>query len=116
MITQFILDNEFGKAGTPVRFVDWLPALSTPQGRTEMVAVELPDGRDVEIDAGYVSSGIHSPEETLSVLSKQSGIREDTLLKAVQTGRLMARKSGATWLSTIMAIEYAVSINKLHKG
>lgn len=108
MITQFILDNEYGKAGTPVRFVDWLPG--------DMVEVELPDGKTVPIDAAFVSSGIHSPEETLSVLSEQSGIREDTLLKAAQTGRLMARKSGATWLSTIMAIEYAVSINKLHKG
>lgn len=115
MITQFILDNEHGKAGTPVRFVDWLPTLSTPQGRIEMVAVELPDGRDVEIDAGYVSSGIHAPEETLSVLADRSGVREDTLLKAAQSGRLMARKSGATWLSTLAAVEYAISSKKVRK-
>jgi len=75
MITQFILDNEFGKAGTPVQVVDWLPAIINPQRRIEMVAVELPDGREVEVEAGIVSSGLHSPEETLSVLAEQPARR-----------------------------------------
>lgn len=115
MITEFILDNEFGKAGTPVRFVDWLPAIVNPQRRIEMICVQLPDGREVESEAAVVSSGIHAPEETLSVLSEQSGIREDTLLKAAQAGRLMARKSGATWLTTMTAIEWAKSQGGLRK-
>lgn len=115
MITHFIIDNEFGKASTPVQFVYFAPGYSTPQGRVELIIVALPDGREVEVDAGWVSSGIHTPEETLSVLADRSGVREDTLLKAVQSGRLMARKSGATWLSTLTAIEWAIAQGKIRK-
>lgn len=119
MITQFIIDNEFGKAGTPVRFVDWMPALSTPRGRVEIVAVALPDGREVEIDAGYVSSGIHSPEEIFPELARRTGIGQSALEKAAKSAppRLMARKSGATtWLSTVNAIEWAIAQGKIRKA
>lgn len=107
MITELILDIEYAPAGTPVRFVDW------EAGMPELVRVELPDGKEIVVDAGSVSSGIHHPEETLSVLSEMSGIREDTLLKAAQSGRLMARRSGITWLSTILAVEQAIQAGTL---
>jgi hypothetical protein len=113
MITELILDTTHANAGTPVRFVDWEAGRSTPQGRIELVRVELPTGEQVVIDAGAVSAGIHHPEETLSVLAGLTGIREDTLLKAAQSGRLMARRSGVTWLSTIPAIEWARAKEKI---
>lgn len=104
MISQLIVDfyrggQRLASAGTPVRVVDF---------GNEWAQVELPDGRRFRINAELVSSGVHSPEETLSVLSEKSGIREDTLLKACQSGRLMARQSGVTWLSTLVAIEWAI--------
>lgn len=118
MITQLILDTEFAKAGTPVRFVDWLPALNTPQGRVEMVAIELPDGREVEVDAGYVSSGVHSPEEIFPELARRTGIGQSTLEKAAKSNppRLMARKSGeTTWLSTVNAVEWAIAQGQIRQ-
>lgn len=117
MITQFILDNEFGKAGTPVRFVDWLPAIINPQRRIEMIAVELPDGREVEVESAVVSSGVHSPEETFPELARLTGIGQSTMEKAAKSKppRLMARKSGATWLSTVNAVEWAIAQGKIRK-
>jgi hypothetical protein len=112
MITELIIDTEHANAGTPVRFVGEA-GRSTAQGRIELVRVELPSGEQVVIDAGAVSSGVHHPEETLSVLSSRTGIREDTLLKAAQSGRLMARRSGATWLSTIPAVGWAKMKGKI---
>lgn len=119
MITQLILDiyqdgKQVASSGTPVRFLDWeVSPKKTPIGKVEKVSIELPDGQQIICDAVAVSSGIHSPEETLSVLAGRSGIREDTLLKAAQQGRLMARKSGATWLSTLTAINWSVIEGKL---
>lgn len=105
MITQLILDTQHGPAGLPVRFCDWLPG--------QMVEIVLPSGATVQVEDGAVSSGIHSPEETLSVLAELSGIREDTLLKAAQSGRLMTRRSGAAWLSTLNAVELAIAEGKI---
>lgn len=113
MITELIFDTEHAPAGTPIRFVDWEAGQSTPQGRIELVRVELPEGQQVVVDAGWVSSGVHHPEETLSVLAETTGVREDTLLKAAQTGRLMARRSGITWLSTTNAVEWAKANGKI---
>jgi hypothetical protein len=107
MITSLLFDTPHGPKGTPVRFCDFLPG--------GMVEVELSSGEVVQVDAGLVSSGIYHPEETLSTLAKMSGIREDTLLKAAQSGRLLARRSGATWLSTINAVEWAVSKGKIRR-
>lgn len=45
--------------------------------------------------------------ETLQVLAEATGLNYHTLLGAAKTGRLMARKSGSTWLSTASAIEYS---------
>ena len=104
MITQFILDTKHGNKGTPVRLVSLEPGGDW---------VQLPDGQEVSVKSDFVSSGIHSPEETLSVLATQSGIREDTLLKAAQTDRLMSRRSGTTWLSTLNAVEWAIAEGRL---
>lgn len=113
MITELILDTDHAPVGTPVRFVDWEAGQSTPQGRIELVRVELPEGRQVVVDAGAVSSGIHHPEQSLRVLAEMTGIREDTLLKAAQQGRLLSRRAGATWLSTALAIEWAKANGKI---
>ncbi len=111
MITQLFLDiykdnQRIASKGTPVELIDI---------GTETAWVQLPDGKELQVDAGQVSSGINSPEETLSVLSEMSGVREDTLLKAAQTKRLMARKSGATWLSTLNAVDWATAEGKIRK-
>lgn len=119
MITQLNLDiyqdgKRIASAGTPVRFIEFEVApKKTPTGRDELVSVKLPNGQQITCDAAAVSSGIHSPEETLSRLARLTGIREDTLLKAAQQSRLMARKSGATWLSTLTAIEWAIAEGKI---
>lgn len=74
-------------------------------------------------DGSYTFNGIGNQddfevvlmiEETLGDLAQQTGIAEGTLLKAAQTGRLEARQSGkSTWLSTIAAVEFAVSEGKI---
>jgi hypothetical protein len=121
MITQLILDTNTPagllRAGTPVEFLEFVPGWSRPDtnGKHEYVAVRLPNNQQCEIDAARVSSGIHSPEETLPVLAEKVGLHQDTLLKAIKSGRLMARRSGATWLSTLNAVEYAVSEGKIRK-
>jgi len=103
VITQLILDviwqGERIPEGTPVRFCDWLPG--------EMVEIELPDGRIIQAEAAAVSSGVNFPEETIAALAAQTGIGYDTLVKAARESRLLARKSGATWLSTVAAVEAA---------
>lgn len=111
MITQLILDfsrdgHRVASAGTPVQVIEF---------GNEWAQVELPDGRQFRVSAAAVSSGVHSPEETLSVLSKQSGTQEGTLLKAAQSGRLMARRSGATWFSTLTAVKWAISEGRIRK-
>lgn len=115
MITHLILDTKEATAGTPVRVIEFTPGHATPQGKTELVIVQLPDGKEIVCDAGAVSSGIHSPEETLSILASASNLQEGTLLKAAQQKRLVARQSGVTWLSTITAIQYAISQGKIKK-
>ena len=112
MITQLLLDvyengRRAASKGTPIMVIDF---------STEVVWGKFPDNTELQLDAEMVSSGIHSPEETLSVLSEMSGIREDTLLKAAQAGRLMARKSGATWLSTLNAVDWAIADGKIRKA
>ncbi len=104
MITQFCLDTKHGNKGTPVRLISLEPGGAW---------VQLPNGQEVSVKPDFVSSGIHSPEETLSVLADQSGVREDTLLKAAQTDRLMTRRSGSAWLSTLNAIEWAIAEGRL---
>jgi hypothetical protein len=105
MITKLIYDTAHGNAGTPVVFCDWLPG--------DMVEVELPDGQIVQINAAAVSSGLDCPEETIPELARQTGIGYDTLAKAVRERRVFARKSGATWLTTVNAIEYAQARGQL---
>lgn len=98
MITELILDTNHAPAGTPVRFVDWVAGLRTPQGTSELVQVELPDGKQVVVDAGAVSSGVHHPEETFPELARLTGVGQSTLEKAAKDTppRLMARRSGST--------------------
>lgn len=105
MITQLLKDVfQDGKRvlsyQTPVRLIEL---------GSDYAWIELPSGEQLRVEIELVSSGIHSPEETLPELASLSGVLEDTLLKAAQSGRLMARRSGKTWLSTLNAVNYAVN-------
>jgi hypothetical protein len=113
MITKLILDitglmagnqkTELLRADTPVAFLGFNP--------DDCVRVELPDRRIVEVEARAVYA--HEPEETLSVLSDQTGIGYDTLARAARDGRLLARQSGVTWLSTESAVQAALKLGHL---
>ena len=107
MITKLILDTigqsaagptELLQAGLPVAFHGFEPG--------DRVKIELPDHRIVEVEASRVESG-HEPEETLGVLAQALGIPYDTLVRYAREGRILARRSGSTWLSTRTAVEYA---------
>lgn len=111
MITQLLIDvckcksgTPIARKGTPVRLVDL---------GNEWATVQLPSGQAIKVDAGDVSSGVHSPEEALPVLAAQFGIKTDTLYAAARQGRLMARQTGSTWLSTANAVQYAVNAGAL---
>lgn len=110
MITKTVLDivtNNGRKIlnGTPVRFLDWMPG--------DCVAIELPDGNKIIVDASRVSAGVGEPEETVAELARQMGLGYDALVKAVRQRRVLARKSGATWLTTRRAVEHAIEEGKL---
>jgi excisionase family DNA binding protein len=49
-----------------------------------------------------------SPEETMVALAELTDIGYDTLVKACREGRLQARQSGSTWLSTREAVQAAL--------
>lgn len=50
---------------------------------------------------------LEDPEESLSALSGKMDIPYDTLAKYAREGKILARKSGGVWLSTMRAIEAA---------
>lgn len=66
---------------------------------------------DEAIGLGYV--WMHESEETLAELARMTGIAEGTLLRAAQDGRLSARRSSATWLSTVLAIRQALGYGRI---
>jgi hypothetical protein len=113
MITKLILDTigtdeggqdtELLRAGTPVAFLGFEPE--------DHACIELPDGRTIEVEAIAISA--HAPEEVLSVLSERMSIGYDTLARAARDGRLLARQSGVTWLSTSAAVEAALDAGRL---
>ena len=94
-IAKLLVDVGSNKAGTPIKVLEdttggWL--------------VEFPDREQAYIDGSKIYA--LEPEETISRLAKLASIKRDTLFKAANQGRLMARKSGLTWLSTVTAVEY----------
>lgn len=101
MITKLLTPLKQGyktyPAGTPVAF------LSFESG--DCVMVQLPNGATPIISARRVEAG-HEPEETLAALAETTGVQHDTLRRAAVEGRLLARKSGGTWLSTRTAVEW----------
>lgn len=112
MITKLVLDTigldngqetELLRAGTSVAFLGFNPG--------DCARVELPDGRIIEVEAAAVDS--HEPEELLSVLAENMGIGYDTLARAARDGRLLARQSGVTWLSTESAVRAALEAGRL---
>ena len=56
-----------------------------------------------------------NPAETLAALATQMNMPYDTLAKAAREGRIVARKSGATYLTTRRAVEYAIETGTLRK-
>lgn len=112
MITKTILDivtKEGRKINDllPVRFLGWEPG--------DGIAIELPDGTCLITDACRVSGGTDDPEETVAELARQMDLGYDALVKAAREGRILARKSGAIWLTTRCAVEYAIDHGKLRR-
>lgn len=77
---------------------------------------------DEDVSFGYVEKWgplseiklmLESEEESINVLAGDFGINYNTFLRAVQDGRIIARKSGAVWLTTRTAVEYALKEGKL---
>jgi len=52
---------------------------------------------------------------TLRELSEETGVSYIALRVAVWEGRVKARKSGGTWLSTVEAVEQAIKEKKLRR-
>lgn len=104
---RYVKSPKLYRADTPVKILQLLG------GSRELVEVELPDGKQITVGAGDVDSGINCPEESLSHLAKTMGINYNTLVRAVQEGRVLARKSGKMWLSTENAIEHARATGKI---
>lgn len=117
MITQVVQDSNLwtGKRnasvgnGTPVKFLNFSGARhpSYPRG-PEMAEVQLSDGTVGILPLQSVGSGASGSEETLRGLSGLTGQSYNTLIRAARQGRLLARKSGNHYLSTVRAVEYAI--------
>ena len=117
MITQLVLDTvpqgttTLLRAGLPVQFVAFTGGrrtMANPQHYEEFAIVETPEGTELKVPTDCISSSIQGPEETISALATEMGIAYDTLVKAAREDRILARKSGSAWLSTMRAIEYAI--------
>jgi hypothetical protein len=52
---------------------------------------------------------------SLPEVAEGMGFQYDTLIKAARAGRIQARQSGATWLTTIAAVKRAIAEGKLRK-
>lgn len=121
MITKLIRDTiphghtDLFRAGLPVRFVDWAGNTRTPQGVTEWVYVETPEGEMLTVPADAVGSNLHESEETIIVLADALGLNYDALVKACRENRVLARKSGGTWLTTSRAVEYALEHGRIRR-
>ena len=50
---------------------------------------------------------LEDPEESLPALAEKTGVPYDTLARYAREGRILARRSGGVWLSTVQAIEAA---------
>lgn len=51
--------------------------------------------------------------KTLAELADKMGLSYDSIAKAAREGRIQARQSGATWLSTIRAVSQAIETGHL---
>ena len=51
--------------------------------------------------------------EALPALAELTGVPYDTLIKAAKGGRIQARKSGGTWLSTVEAVRAAINTGRI---
>ena len=52
--------------------------------------------------------------ETLSVISKRTGVPYSSLRKWVLSGKIAAHFSGSTWLSSVAAVKSAYDSHKIH--
>jgi len=75
--------------------------------KSDMLEYADPDCMRAYIDANST--------ETLVALAEQMEMPYDTLAKAAREGRIMARKSGGTYLTTRRAVEYALETGALRK-
>ena len=103
---KYVKNPTLYRAGTPVRFLEFCEG-------SKYVLVALPDGKQIVVEAAHVGSGLNCPEESLPFLANETGIPYDTLVKAAQQRRILARKSGKGWITTLHAIEHAQATGKL---
>ena len=121
MITQLVLDTiahghgNLLRAGLPVRFVDWADTTCVHQVVTEWLYVETPEGETITVPADAVGSNLYESEETVIVLAEALDLSYDALVKACRQGRVLARKSGGTWLTTRRAVEYALEHGRIRR-
>ena len=97
MITKLRLSIPQADADTPVEVTSIYD-----DGRRAIV--RFPDGTRSSVPAEVVH--IHEPEQTIQYLAVALLLSYNTLIKAAREGRLMARKSGNTWLSTVTAVGF----------
>ena len=98
--------------GQPVRILN--PYVDICEWNKRMIGVQLPNGENAFMDR-YALDNYGEPEETLVALSEQTGISHDVLRAAVSQGRVIARQSGSTWLTTATAIEYEISKGRIRR-
>lgn len=79
--------------------------------------VETPEGfcNDVNGAVAYAAKkwNVSHDTKTLAELSQKLDLSYNSLSKAAREGRLQARQSGATWLTTIQAVEQAIESGHL---
>lgn len=97
MITKLLMDTDSAETGTPIKILGSVPP--------DKVEIRLPDGEITEVPVNAVD--LHEPEESLPALSEALGIPYDTLVRYAREGRVLARKSGGVWLSTVRAVQAA---------
>lgn len=83
------------------RFCDWDDALLSDNDAVEEAAKDMIDTTQAD------------RAEALPALSRLTGVPYDTLIKATKAGRIQARQSGGTWLSTVEAVRAAINTGRI---
>jgi hypothetical protein len=79
--------------------------------------VETPEGYSDDVNGAETYAAktwsVAHDVRTLAELAQDLNLSYDSIAKAAREGRIKAWQSGATWLSTISAIEQAIEVGHL---